>query len=81
MESWSGLCQGLLWNHGLGSVKVYGSDEKHKHDALTLSELQQAFDKSQAKTNKFDMIGFDACLMANVEVAKLWSLDRRLRMS
>ncbi|TCP70205.1 clostripain-related cysteine peptidase [Baia soyae] len=61
----------VLWNHGGGSVAGYGADEKHDYDALTLSELQKAFDKSQAKTNKFDMIGFDACLMGNVEVAKL----------
>ncbi|MDQ0417953.1 hypothetical protein J2Z48_002137 [Croceifilum oryzae] len=61
----------VLWNHGGGSVVGYGADEKHDYDALTLSELQQALDKSQAKTNKFDMIGFDACLMGNVEVAKL----------
>lgn len=62
----------VLWNHGAGSVIGYGADEKHDHDALTLSELQQAFAKSYSKTkSKFELIGFDACLMANVEVAKL----------
>lgn len=62
----------VLWNHGAGSVIGYGADEKHDHDALTLSELQQSFAKSYGKNKqKFEMIGFDACLMANVEVAKL----------
>ena len=60
----------ILWNHGAGSVHGYGADEKYDYDALTLNELQRALeDNYRVNSQKFDLIGFDACLMGSVETA------------
>ena len=40
-------------------------------DKLTMDEFDSAFRQSQAGV--FDMIGFDACFMASIEVAKVIS--------
>lgn len=54
-----------FWNHGAAFLGV-GPDTAHPFDFLELKEMQQAFDQSQAR---FDVLGFDACLMANLAVA------------
>jgi len=66
----------ILWDHGSGAIGTsstgvaFGSDENHGGDGLSLPELQQALQNAYATTGKkFDVIGFDACLMATVEVA------------
>lgn len=60
----------ILWNHGGGPVKGYGFDENFNGDVLQLEELESAFETAQSKSNiHFDFIGFDACLMASLEVA------------
>lgn len=60
----------VLWNHGAGAIYGYGADEKNDYDTMTLDELQTALETAYAVTNqRFDLIGFDACLMASVEVA------------
>ena len=59
----------ILWNHGGGAFFGYGYDETTS-DSLTLDELQQAFtDSPFHDENKLNLIGFDACLMANIETA------------
>ncbi len=58
----------LFWNHGNGSVNGFGFDELYDYDSLTLPELEEGLKKG-AGEEKFAFIGFDACLMANVEVA------------
>lgn len=58
----------ILWDHGGGSVKGVCFDENYGFDSLTLTEIKQAFKDANLKT-KYDVIGFDACLMATVEVA------------
>jgi len=56
----------VLWNHGGGPVYGYGYDENvGESDTLTLDELQKALDDGGVY---FDFIGFDACLMASIEV-------------
>ena len=47
-----------------------GPDETNNTDMLTLPELTQALTTIQAQTglDKFDLIGFDACLMGQLEV-------------
>ena len=58
----------ILWNHGSGAVYGFGYDE-HVDDywaALTLDEIQDAIRDSGVK---FEMIGFDACLMGGLETA------------
>lgn len=58
----------ILWNHGGGVVYGYGVDENvaDTEASLTLDEIQQAVRNSQVK---FEMIGFDACLMGGLETA------------
>lgn len=58
----------ILWNHGGGVVYGYGHDDTQNDAgyALTLDEIQAAVRSSNVK---FEMIGFDACLMGGVETA------------
>ncbi len=59
----------ILWNHGGGSFNGYGYDEV-TNDCLSLMELDNALaDTPFTGDNKLDFIGFDACLMATIEVA------------
>lgn len=58
----------IMWNHGGGAVYGFGYDENvdDYYAALTLDEMQQAIRNSGVK---FEMIGFDACLMGGIETA------------
>ena len=61
----------ILWDHGSGSVSGYGYDEKNtRSGSMTLAGLNTAFENGGVK---FDFIGFDACLMATVENALMFS--------
>jgi hypothetical protein len=65
----------VFWNHGRGSVHGFGYDEIFENDrSLTLLELQNTFNSIAKATilpnNKFEFIGFDACLMGTYEVAR-----------
>lgn len=55
----------VFWNHGEG-WPGFGGDESHKEDALTLDEIDRALG-----TARFDVIGFDACLMATLEAMRM----------
>lgn len=55
----------ILWNHG-GGMNGAEFDELYNFDALTLDELDGAFN---AVDTRFEFIGFDACLMATLECA------------
>ncbi len=55
----------VLWNHGDGSVNGVIFDQIYD-DNLTLSELGNAL---KTTNFKFDIIGFDTCLAANLETA------------
>ena len=57
-----------LWDHGK-SYEGFGNDSNFNDDALSMTEIEDAFLNSQIGV--FDLIGFDACLMASVEVAKV----------
>jgi len=62
----------ILWNHGAGPVNGYGHDELFEGDSLHLEELEGALKDAKAITKKnFEVLGFDACLMASVEVADI----------
>ncbi|MBE6041086.1 MAG: hypothetical protein E7220_01030 [Clostridiales bacterium] len=62
-----------LWDHGGGVPYGYGVDQlAHRTDAddrqgLSVSEVAEAAKESGVK---FDVIGFDACLMQDIEIAK-----------
>ncbi|PWM45702.1 MAG: hypothetical protein DBX47_03945 [Clostridiales bacterium] len=57
----------LFWNHGGGSSSGVEFDELYGNDSLSLVELADGI--SRTKTN-FEVIGFDACLMATFENAQ-----------
>ncbi len=57
----------ILWDHGGGSVSGYGYDEVNKSaGSMTLDGVAKALRDSGCK---FDIVGFDACLMATLETA------------
>ena len=57
----------ILWDHGGGSVSGYGYDEKNlSNGSMKLSGIKDALQKGGIK---FDIVGFDACLMATAENA------------
>ena len=56
----------VFWDHGGGSVTGYGYDEHFKGDTMTLAEIGSALAGADCK---FDIVGFDACLMATLETA------------
>ncbi len=59
----------ILWNHGGGAFNGYGYDEL-TNDCLSLMELGNALNDTPFEgDNKLEFIGFDACLMATIEVA------------
>ena len=58
----------VFWDHGAGSVNGLCFDENYSYDSLTLKEIKKAFKKAKLK-NKFELIGFDSCLMASIETA------------
>lgn len=58
----------IFWDHGGGCAKGVCSDENHVGDTLRLDEVKGALKNADLK-NKFEIIGFDACLMASIETA------------
>lgn len=62
----------ILWDHGSGPVNGVCFDENYRFDPLTLTELKEAFGNAGPDV-KFSIIGFDACLMANIETASVVS--------
>ena len=58
----------IFWDHGGGVVYGYGVDENlnDPYAALTIDEIQRAVRDSGVK---FEMIGFDSCLMGGLETA------------
>lgn len=54
----------VLWDHGGGVVGGYGYDENFGGDSMSLTEMSHALGDANVH---LDMLGFDACLMANFE--------------
>lgn len=63
----------IFWDHGGGPLYGFGSDELYGYDGLSIWELQDALGASGFSGNKLEFIGFDACLMASIEVAAMLS--------
>ncbi|MBQ2823762.1 MAG: Clostripain family protein [Oscillospiraceae bacterium] len=62
----------VMWNHGGGSITGVCFDERNDFDSLSLAEIDTALTSVYGKmTEKFEFIGFDACLMATVETANM----------
>lgn len=56
----------VIWDHGGGSMTGAAFDELYNDDCLNLEEISYAISLSGVK---FDIIGFDASLMASLETA------------
>ena len=61
----------ILWDHGGGPVFGYGSDQNDESETpMTINQLTTAINGSTlGKATNLEFIGFDACLMSNVETA------------
>ena len=53
----------LFWNHGEGTINGFGVDEVNNGKTLSLGEMSRAFDWADSR---FDLVAFDACLMATL---------------
>lgn len=66
----------VVWDHGGGSLsgvcldEIYPYDSRGHLDTLTLQEMESAL---SSNGTKFDVIGFDTCLMACYETANILS--------
>ena len=59
----------VLWDHGGGWNGAVCWDETDMWDALTMDEVEQALASAQSYTGeRIDVLGYDACMMAMVEV-------------
>lgn len=66
----------IFWNHGGGSVTGAAFDELYDYDSLTLDEMYEAFTgvwEPSEEEQPLELIGFDTCLMATVDVAFTFS--------
>lgn len=62
----------IFWNHGGGSISGVCFDEVNYSNSLSLREIDNALlTVSEKMTDKFEFIGFDACLMGTVETANV----------
>ena len=73
VENYPAKNMGLVfWNHGGGSISGVCFDELHEKDSLSLREIDKALNSVYDKmTDKFEFIGFDACLMSTLETANI----------
>ncbi|MDR0818674.1 MAG: hypothetical protein LBN43_03770 [Oscillospiraceae bacterium] len=67
----------IFWDHGGGSLLGVAMDELYDGNLLSLPEMRQAFQDVPAVSGMYEMVGFDACLMATVEVAEMLSDSTR----
>lgn len=56
----------LFWDHGGGTMSGFGQDEIYDNGSLSLADMSDAV---ASCGTKFNMVCFDACLMATVETA------------
>ena len=60
-----------MWDHG-GGTDGFGWDEVYDNDHTTMDEFSLALDSAYRETGvTFEVIGFDACLMATLGVASV----------
>ncbi|MCR5229594.1 MAG: hypothetical protein K6D03_05670 [Solobacterium sp.] len=56
----------ILWDHGGGSIAGYAHDQLYPNGSMTIDQVASALKDGGIK---FDIIGFDACLMQTAETA------------
>ncbi len=60
----------IFWDHGGGPLWGFGGDLDTDTDPLQVTQIRQAIGAAVAASGKgFELIGFDACLMATAEIA------------
>ena len=62
----------VLWDHGGGVAMGYGQDDlnkKRSKDSSTCMNTSEVIKAIKKADMKFDVIGFDACLMQDLEIA------------
>ncbi len=59
----------IIWNHGGGTLQGACFDENYSNDKLTIPEMQSGLERGLSGDKLF-ALGFDACLMADIEVAR-----------
>lgn len=62
----------VFWDHGGGSIGGVANDENFDFDALSLKEINNSFKQvytASPTRPPFEIIGFDACLMATLDTA------------
>ena len=65
----------IFWNHGGGSVEGAAFDELYENDSLDLTEMHEAFNRvwpADSGSPALELVGFDTCLMATVDVAAVF---------
>lgn len=62
----------IVWDHGSGAIGGVCQDETTR-DSLSLTELRTALRNSPFAEERLCWLGFDACLMASLEVAIMLS--------
>ena len=73
VENYPAKHMGLVfWNHGGGSISGVCFDEMNDSDSLSLREIDSALNSVYDQmSDKFEFIGFDACLMSTLETANI----------
>ena len=62
----------IMWDHGGGSINGVCFDERNNYDSLSLREVDAAFAAAYTQMwDKFEFVGFDACLMSTLEAANV----------
>lgn len=63
----------IMWDHGGGPIWGIGKDLNYDDDSLTMAEFNDALSAAAGGTLSLDWIGFDACLMGSIDIAKICS--------
>ena len=62
----------IMWDHGGGSIAGVCFDERNNNDSLYLRELDKSLATAyDSMWEKFEFVGFDACLMSTLETANV----------
>lgn len=65
----------LFWDHGGGTLGGVCNDEQFGMDSLSFDELELAlssYSGNEESNTFYEIVGFDACLMANIDTAAIF---------
>ncbi len=61
----------VMWDHGAGPIYGYGQDENFDlNQSLYLVDFMNAFQSSEIAKQPLEFLGFDSCMMAQIEFAQ-----------